>query len=142
MIDIIQGGMASDHRGAIRFVNTFDMTQVKRFYIIQNKDTELVRGWRAHRMEQRWFYLLSGSFVLDLVKIDDWEHASPDLTIERRILKADDRQVIHVPVGYGTAFQAIEEGSELLVFADYGIDNAPNDDYTWPSDYFVNRGAK
>lgn len=135
MIDIIQGGIASDHRGAIRFVNEFDMTQVKRFYIIQNKDTELVRGWRAHRIEQRWFYVLSGSFMLDTVQIDDWDHASPYLDIESRVLKAEDRQVIHMPIGYGTAFQALEEGSELLVFADYGIEHAPQDNYTWPSDF-------
>jgi len=139
MIDIIQGGIASDHRGAIRFVNEFDMTQVKRFYIIQNKDTELVRGWRAHRIEQRWFYVLSGSFVLDLVRVDDWENTSPTLPIERRVIKAEDKQVIHVPVGYGTAFQAMEEGSELLVFADYGIEHAANDNYTWPVDFFVKR---
>lgn len=135
----IIGGIAKDHRGQIRFVNDFDMSQVKRFYIITNADTELVRGWRAHRIEQRWFYVLSGAFELDLVKIDDWENASSNLPIEKRLLKAADQQVIHVPVGYGTAFQALEVGSELLVFADYGIENAKNDDYTWPVDYFVNR---
>ncbi len=139
MIRTIKGGMASDHRGSIRFVNEFDMTQVKRFYIIKNTDTELVRGWRAHRIEQRWFYVLSGSFILDLVKIDNWNVASTELPVERRILKAESGEVVHVPVGYGTAFQAMEEGSELLVFADYGIEHAPNDDYTWSVDYFVNR---
>lgn len=133
------GGIAKDHRGQIRFVNDFDMTQVKRFYIIKNTDTELVRGWRAHRMEQRWFYVLSGTFALDLVRIDDWENASPSLPIEKRILRAEDQEVLHVPVGYGTAFQALEPESELLVFADYGIDHAKNDDYTWPVTYFVNR---
>ena len=46
----ITGGIAKDHRGQIRFVNDFDMTEVKRFYIITNKDTELIRGWRAHRI--------------------------------------------------------------------------------------------
>lgn len=135
----IQGGIAEDHRGHIRFVNDFDMTQVKRFYIIKNKDTDLVRGWRAHRIEQRWFYVLSGSFSLDLIKIDNWENASPELPVERRILRAVDKKVLHVPVGYGTAFQALEPESELLVFADYGIDHAKNDDYTWREDYFVNR---
>ena len=135
----ILGDIAKDHRGQIRFVNDFDMTQVKRFYIIKNADTELVRGWRAHRMEQRWFYVLSGSFSVDLVQIDNWESVSPDLPIEKRILKAEEHQVLNVPIGYGTAFQALEPESELLVFADYGIDNAPNDDHTWPVDYFVNR---
>ena len=139
MINVIQGGIASDHRGSIRFVNDFDMSEVKRFYIIQNADTELIRGWRAHRIEQRWFYVLSGSFVLDTVLIDNWEVASPELPIERSVLNAEDRQLIHVPAGYGTAFQAVEKGSELLVFADHGIAHAPMDDYTWPQDYFVNR---
>lgn len=139
MINTITGGIAKDHRGQIRFVNDFDMSLVKRFYIIKNTDTELVRGWRAHRMEQRWFYVLSGSFELDLVLIDNWDEASPNLPIEKRILKAEEQQVIHVPVGYGTAFRALEEESELLVFADYGIEHAQQDDYTWPSDYFTNR---
>src|SRR5690606_4284846 len=138
-INTIQGGIAEDHRGHIRFVNEFDMTQVKRFYIIKNKDTDLVRGWRAHRIEQRWFYVLSGSFSVDLIKIDNWENASPDLAVERRVLAAAKRQMLHVPAGYGTSFQALESESELLVFADYGIEHAENDDHTWPEDYFVNR---
>jgi len=135
----ITGGLAKDHRGQIRFVNDFDMAQVKRFYMIKNTDTELIRGWRAHRIEQRWFYVLSGSFALDLIQIDDWENAWPDLPVEKRILKAEEQQVLHVPVGYGTAFQALEPESELLVFADYEIEHAKNDDYTWPVDYFVKR---
>ena len=76
---------------------------------------------------------------MDLIKIDDWENASPELPVERRNLQASDKQILHVPVGYGTAFQAIEPESELLVFADHGIEHAKNDDYTWPEDYFVNR---
>ncbi|MCC2600013.1 WxcM-like domain-containing protein [Sphingobacterium sp. FBM7-1] len=138
-IKSIIGGIAKDHRGQIRFVNDFDMAQVKRFYIIKNTDTELVRGWRAHRIEQRWFYVLSGSFAVDLIQIDDWANASPELPVEKRILTAEEQQVLHVPVGYGTAFQALEPESELLVFADYGIENARKDDYTWPIDYFKHR---
>lgn len=136
MINFIKGGVAKDHRGQIRFVNDFDMSLVKRFYIIKNTDTELIRGWRAHRLEQRWFYVLSGSFELSLVKIDDWDNPSKDLKVDQEILKDEDQQVVHVPVGFGTAFKALEEGSELLVFADYGIENAKNDDYTWPIGFF------
>lgn len=136
-IEIIKGGISLDARGQIRFVNEFDMSSVKRFYIIKNSDTELIRGWRAHRVEQRWFYLLYGSFELNIVKIDNWTNPSINLTIETIKLSADDLQVIHLPVGYGTALKALEENSELLVFADHGIDHVPFDDYTWPVDYFV-----
>lgn len=139
MIENIQGGIAKDHRGQIRFVNDFDMSEVKRFYIIKNSDLELIRGWRAHRIEQRWFYVLSGSFKFDIVEIDNWEQASKDLAVKTEILKSADNMVLHLSAGYGTAFQALEEGSELLVFSDFGIENAPKDDYTYPLDYFVNR---
>lgn len=139
MLNLITGGVAEDHRGQIRFVNDFDMSLVKRFYIIKNADTRLVRGWRAHRIEQRWFYVLSGAFTLDLVKIDDWANASSELAVEKMQISAEQMQVLHVPAGYGTAFQATIPGSELLVYADYGIENAKLDDYTWSVDYFVNR---
>lgn len=137
-IKTIQGGIATDDRGHIRFVNDFDMTVVKRFYIIKNKDTELVRGWRAHKIEQRWFYVLSGSFKLSSVLIDNWENPNPNLKVENQALHAEDRKVINVPAGFGTAFQALEADSELLVFADYPISHAPLDDHTWPLVYFEN----
>lgn len=139
MIQYIQGGVAKDQRGQIRFVNDFYMTLVKRFYIIKNADLELIRGWRAHRIEQRWFYVLSGSFAVDIVKIDNWELASTDLEVRREIMYANNQCVLYLSPGYATAFQALEENSEMLVFADYGIDHASQDDYTYPLDYFVNK---
>ncbi|MEC3878016.1 WxcM-like domain-containing protein [Parapedobacter sp. 10938] len=136
-IRITSGGIAEDHRGSIRFVNDFDATAVKRFYIIENKDTETIRGWRAHRIEQRWFYVLNGAFSMKTVKIDDWEKPSRELPVEETMMRSEQQRVIHVPVGYGTAFQALEPGSRLLVFADYSIEHAKNDDYTYPADYFI-----
>jgi len=132
----MKGGIAKDQRGQIRFVNEFDMSLVKRFYIIKNDNISLIRGWRAHRIEQRWFYVLSGEFVIDIVKIDNWEMPNPNLPVLRIRLKADKMELLHVPAGYGTAFRAEVADSELLVFADYPISNAPLDDYTWDHNYF------
>lgn len=139
MIQYIQGGVAKDQRGQIRFVNDFDMSLVKRFYIITNADVDLIRGWRAHRIEQRWFYVLSGSFCVDIVRIDNWDIASKDLEVHKVEIQADDQKMLHLTPGYATAFQALEENSELLVFADYGIDHTTKDDYTYPLDYFENK---
>ncbi|MGX1639425.1 hypothetical protein [Sphingobacterium sp. NPDC055431] len=139
MIENIQGGIAKDHRGQIRFVNDFDMSLVKRFYIIKNTDLALIRGWRAHQIEQRWLYVLSGSFAIDIVEIDNWDNPSRDLPIIKEILKSDENRVFHLSSGYGTAFQALEENSELLVFSDFGIDNAVKDDFTYSLDFFLNK---
>jgi|SRR5690606_17073646 len=138
MYSFIQGGIAKDARGQIRFVNDFDMTEVKRFYIIKNSDLELARGWRAHRIEQRWFYVISGSFNLSIVKVDNWEKADPLLNIEHLVLNSEENRLLYLPAGYGTVFKALEEGSELLVFADHYLDHAALDDYTYPLDYFKN----
>lgn len=138
-MDFIKGGTASDERGQIRFVNDFDLSEVRRFYIIKNWDTSIVRGWRAHKMEQRWFYVIAGSFSVDIVSIDNWISPSPDSPVDRIVLSASDQRVLHLATGYGTAFQALEDDSELLVFADYPIENAANDDYTYPLAYFNNR---
>jgi len=136
-INTIHGGISHDERGQIRFVNEFDMTLVKRFYIIKNLDTELVRGWRAHRVEQRWFYVLSGAFTINLVKIDNWENPDPCLSVESIVLKSSEMKVLNIPPGYGTAFRALESNSELLAYSDYLIENAQSDNYIWPADYFV-----
>lgn len=133
----IQGGISLDGRGQIRYVNEFDMSLVKRFYIIKNSDTELIRGWRGHRIERRWFYVLSGSFELNLVKIDDWDEPSVNLPIEKIKLTSDDLQIVYLPMGHASAFRALEENSELLVFADFSLDHAPFDNYIWPIDYFI-----
>lgn len=136
-IQSILGGVAKDHRGQIRFVNDFDMLKVRRFYIIKNTDTELIRGWRGHRIEKRWFYALSGTFVVNLVGIDNWNVPNPKSPVRREILRSDEMKVLHVPEGFATAFRALEANSELLVYADYHINHAPLDDYTWPIEYFV-----
>jgi len=135
-VKVISGGHHVDARGEVTFVNEFDMSQVKRFYRIKHFDTETIRGWRAHKIEQRWFHVFNGTFMVKLVKIDNWENPSSNLDQHKFILKATDISVFHIPVGYASSLQAMEENSEMIVFADYPIEHAKNDDYLFPSDYF------
>ncbi|MCT1532632.1 WxcM-like domain-containing protein [Sphingobacterium daejeonense] len=136
MYHLIQGGIAKDHRGQIRFVNDFDMKDIKRFYIIKNTDLELTRGWRAHKIEQRWFYVLSGSFQFGVVKIDDWISPNRESEIEKFKVLSIENRIIHVPKGFGTAFKALEQDSEILVFSDFPIEHACFDDHSFDLDYF------
>lgn len=135
-ISVMVGGIHNDIRGSIEFVNEFDMDHVKRFYIIKHNDTQTLRGWRAHQIEQRWFYVINGSFQVQLVKIDKWDSPSRSLPIQEQILSESTKQVLHIPAGYATCLKAFEEDSRLLVFADFGIENASNDNYLFPLDYF------
>ncbi|RZJ99694.1 MAG: sugar epimerase [Flavobacterium sp.] len=135
-LKLIVGGSHSDDRGTIVFINDFDMSTVKRFYRIKHQDTETIRGWRAHRIEQRWFHVSQGSFEVRLIEIDNWNIPSQSLPQKKFVLKAAENAVLHIPAGYASAIQAKVAGSELTVFADYDIDHAKNDDYLYPITYF------
>ena len=51
-IKFIQGGISVDSRGMISHVNDLDMTEIKRFYIIHQKDTSIIRAWHGHQYER------------------------------------------------------------------------------------------
>ncbi len=133
---LINGGEHVDERGTIKFFNDFDMQEVKRFYCIQNKDTSVVRAWRGHRIEQRWFVVTEGEFIIRVVKIDDWASPSKDLPIENYILNASQNQILHMPAGYATWIEAKQDHSSLMVFADYGVEHAKLDDYLYTVGHF------
>jgi dTDP-4-dehydrorhamnose 3,5-epimerase-like enzyme len=131
------GGCHTDERGSISYINDFDMTPVKRFYCIKHPDTTTVRAWRAHKIEQRWFHVSEGSFEIKLVKINDWQNPDRRLVQKCYLLNAKENVVLHVPKGFASSIKACEENSELFVFADYLTEHAKNDDYLFPSDYFL-----
>jgi len=132
---IINGGSHSDERGVLRFNNSFDATNIKRMYVIENKDTTFVRAWQGHRIEQRWLSVLQGSFKIELIAIDNWENPSKGIKPLSFIINAETLDVLHVPRGYVSSIQALKEGAKLLVMADYLLGEI-QDEYRYDFDYF------
>ena len=126
---IIQGGKHSDARGRMSFVNAFSMDAVKRFYVIEPKNTEIIRAWQGHKQEEKWFHVLNGSFAVVLVEIDNWATPSDNLPYEKFVLEADNNQVLHVPKGYANGFIALEADARLLVFSDASLAESADDNY-------------
>jgi dTDP-4-dehydrorhamnose 3,5-epimerase-like enzyme len=131
----ITGGTHSDTRGTVRYNNAFDATAIKRIYVIENKETNFVRGWQGHRIEQRWFSVLQGSFKIELIAIDNWENPPRDLKSLSFIIQAETLDVLHVPKGYVSSIQALEVNAKLLVMADYLLGEI-QDEYRFEIDYF------
>jgi hypothetical protein len=132
---IIKGNCYKDLRGSLFFNNDFDASVVKRIYVIENEKTEFVRAWQGHRIEQRWFSVICGSYVIELIAIDDWEVPSRKLDRIRFVLHATTLDVLHIPVGYVSSIKSQEEGSKLLVMANYSIGEL-DDEYRFEVDYF------
>src|SRR5690606_4364742 len=120
----------------IRFFNEFDLALVKRFYLIKNNDSQAVRGWKGHRVEQRWFFAVNGEFSISYVHIDNWVAPSKSLPIKEFILRSGSNEILNVMPGYATCIRALSAESELLVFSDYGIEHAAEDSYDFDVEYF------
>ena len=134
---IIKGGTFSDHRGSMRFVNDFHFAGVKRFYFIKHPDTSVIRAWQGHQFEKKYFYPITGSFVVAWVKIDDFENPSKDLIPEYHILSADKSEIISIPKGYANGLKALEPNSEIMVLSDMDLEQSVNEKIRFPADWWL-----
>lgn len=125
--NIISGGKYSDERGQLEFFNDFDMSPIKRVYFTTHFDTESVRAWIGHTIESRWFICTAGSFIIKLVKIDNWENPSDDLKVLEYELRADKQEILYIPNGYVSGFKALLADSKLMIMANYGFKEIEND---------------
>jgi hypothetical protein len=133
---IISGKSQTDTRGTLFFNNDFDASALKRIYVIENNGTDFIRAWQGHKIEQRWFLAIKGSFKIQLIEIDHWGQPSKNLEKFTFTVNAEKLDVLHVPKGYVSAIRSLEEGSKLLIMADYRL-NEISDEFRFPFDYFV-----
>lgn len=132
---VIQGNHHQDQRGIIQFNNEFNALEIKRIYFLENNNTDFVRAWQGHRIEQRWFHAVRGSFRVKLIEVDNWENPSKNLLPYEFVLKSNNLDVLHVPKGYISSIQALEEDSKLMLLSDYLLGEV-QDEYRFPSNYF------
>ena len=132
---IIKGNSFTDIRGTIYFNNSFDTSEIKRMYIIQNRSVNINRGWQGHKVESRWFSALQGEFEIHLIEVDNWETPSKDLQSIKYNLKSDKMNVLHVPPGFVSSIRSKEPAYKLLAMSNYGIEEI-NDEYRYENDYF------
>jgi len=131
---IIEGGLHVDTNGSVRFVNAFDFCGVDRFYTIQTHRANEPRGWRGHRIEDKWFTVVSGTVLVAVVQPDDWTFPSSHLPVQRFVLSAVKPQLLHVPPGYATGNLHLTQGAVLLVFSSGKIEDAVKDNYRFPAE--------
>ena len=68
---VLNGGVFTDDRGRIRFVNDFDFNDVKRFYQVENHRQGYIRAWHGHVNEGKYVYVAKGSALIGAVPMDD-----------------------------------------------------------------------
>lgn len=133
--EIHRGASHTDLRGTLFFNNDFDASKIKRIFIIENENCSIIRAWQGHKIEQRWFSALKGSFKIQLIAIDDWSFPSKKLEKLTFMLHSEQLDILHIPAGYVSSIQSLEEESKLLVMANYFLGEI-EDEYRYAVDYF------
>jgi dTDP-4-dehydrorhamnose 3,5-epimerase-like enzyme len=134
--NLISGNCHQNERGQLFYNNDFDTSCTKRIYVIENHSIDFVRAWQGHKVEQRWFSAIQGSFKIQLVIVDNWDTPSENLPRIEYHLHSEKLDILHIPAGYISSIKALEEKSKLVVMSDYHLGEL-NDDFRYPSDYFT-----
>ncbi len=118
---LIEGNIHLDERGGVRFVNDFDMSDVVRMYCIEPK-YGVVRAWQGHKVERKWLYVSKGKFLVKTLAMES-------LIKVEYLLTSSESNVLEIGGGYYNGFEALEEGSVLMVFSDFNLEQSKKDDY-------------
>lgn len=130
---LLTGGVSVDDRGAVRHVNTFDFAGVKRFYVVDNHRSGLVRAWHGHRREAKYVTVVAGAALVATVAIEDWERPALGAPVERFVLSANTPAVLYVPPGHANGFMSLTADARLVFFSTATLDESRADDVRFPS---------
>ena len=133
---MIYGGKEKDHRGTVSFINDFQFEDVRRFYFIENIEKDFCRSWNGHPAEKKYFMCVHGSFLIGVVRVDNWESPSRDLTPVYFELQAENPSILVVPSGYANGVRNLTLDSKLMVLSNMTLNDSLQDKIRFPFDYW------
>ncbi len=134
---MIEGDYHIDDRGKLEYFNNFDLSEIKRNYIITHFKENIVRAWQGHKTESRWFVCLEGSFDIKVIEIDNWVNPSEELPVIEYKLTKRTTNILYVPNGFVNGFISLEKNSKLLVYSNYKLNELLNDEVRYDKNKWV-----
>jgi len=128
----VQGGVNVDDRGAVRFVNSFDMAAVRRFYQVENHAPGFVRAWHGHRHEAKYAYVVRGTAriaTMPMSKYGQNEYENIYDGLQSFVLSDKNPQVLVIPPGHWNGVQTLEADTVVMFFSTKTLLESKGDDY-------------
>lgn len=135
---LINGGIHIDEQGEIYHVNDFNFSDVKRFYIVSNKSTAIIRAWQGHKVEQKYFFVVKGTYLVCAVEIDNWRNPSKSLKPTTFVLDDKNPAILYIPPGYANGIKALEKHSKLIIYSNLNLEESSKDIYRFESTLWYN----
>lgn len=137
-VRLIRGNTGTDVRGSVSFVNGFSFPGIKRFYVVENASSKVIRAFHGHMKEAKFVYVLAGSIVLCAVRLTDKKAPSKKVAVRKMVLSAKEPTVAYIPQGFANGFRALERGTKVVFFSTATLAESLKDDYRFPADYWGN----
>ena len=119
---------SSDDRGKVTFVNDFDMTDVKRSYVVTNTLLKTVRAWHGHRNEKKWVMVQKGEFLVCVVKVDSLDNPEMNAEVKEYVLNSENN-VLFIPNGYANGAMNLTDENEIRYFSSASLGESSSDDF-------------
>lgn len=137
VMNFIKGDISCDDRGFVSFVNDFKFNNVKRFYLVENHQIGYIRAWHAHKYEEKYVYVVSGSVMVSGVQIEgDWDKPLKNSKISSFVLSDKKPGVLHIPKGYANGFKTLSDDAKIIFYSTSKLEDSLNDDYRYEYDYW------
>jgi len=118
---VLNGGIAVDDRGSLRFVNDFNFGDVKRFYQVENHRLGFIRAWHGHKKEGKYVYVSSGTALIGVVNMETEE-------IQKFVISAKQPKILFIPPNHYNGFKNLEENTSVIFFSTTTLEESLGDD--------------
>ncbi len=135
-IKIYQGDLFIDDRGCVAAVNDFKFEDIKRFYSVENFNTNTIRAFHGHLKEGKYVFVASGTIILCIVYIDNPLNPAKKTYIERLVLSSKKPRIVYIPPHYANGFKVLEDDTKVIFFSTSSLQESENDDYRYPYDFW------
>ena len=135
------GGIFTDPRGILKYINEEEPGYYRRFYLITHPDEKIIRAWQGHKKEEKAFYVISGSFMIAVVSPENFDTPDDNEKPEFFNLISENNHFLRVPGGCYTGIKAFTPGSTLLVLSSFDLAGSKADDFRQPVGKWVDWNA-
>ena len=131
---IIPGGNFIDDRGVLGYLNSLEDFTVKRIYVISNHQERYIRAWHGHKIEEKIFFPICGSFLIGAVPIDNFENPNLQIIPTKKILSEFTIEGFRIPAGFANGIMGLTRDAKLLVLSNVTLDQSKDDDFRFSWD--------